>query len=478
MKVQLNQSALNLTRNQLLRQLPDQDSRRQAVDSFQGATVQDMVQQAAQRSAEERPTSAKIARNLGIASTVGAVSTSAVAVFANHSLPVLGATAGLAGLAAAGFWLSSRLTQGHRQGIQQQAEQVAQLAQQHAESLLSVQGDRVTDARFLNDFAFQNPVEIKEVGTARLLERSLTIAGEQPITLRENPDDGEVTMSWGDKTVTIDGTLELPTSAHPQATIATHNGDPDTDNLRVLEYRFDQQGKLRTHALSGVTWDSDGFSYQQNLELGANSETQINADGSVYLRNDCGRNWYGVQLPELPQPPQGQGVPGQLVVPSERNLAMKMTLNVRHAGLPESILTPVVTEPLPARVDFLGVSLHNQDNEVTIEAGDHRQTYSGQVDRKGRVQVNNHFGTLTQTLDGPASTRLEQTVLSGRIEVHHKADSLRASYFSKASGSQEATVKLTAPGAYSVLYEGGEIEMQAPVPAHLYNSPSAKAGES
>lgn len=465
MKVQLNSSALNLTRNQLLRQLPESDPGRQAADSFQGGTVREMVHQATERARSEKPLSAKISQGVGLASTLGAASTAAVALFANHSLPVLGATAGLAGLAAAGFWVGSRLTQSHREGIAAQADQMALLAQQKAETLLSVQGDRVTDARFLNDFAFQNPVEIKESGSANLLERSVTIAGESPVTLRENPAEQEVTMSWADKSVTFPGSLQLPTVDHPHATIAVDNGDPDSDNLSVFQYRFDQQGKMQANALSDVSWDSDGFSYQQNLELGRTSETQINADGTAYIRNDYGRSWYGVQTPELPQPVTGSGVPGKLVVPGERHPALKLTLDVRHGQLPDSVLTPVFVEDLPARVDFHNVSLHNQDNEVTVESGAHRQTFSGNVDDQGRVHISNHFGTLTQTLDN--HVRLEQTVLSGKLQLTHNGGKMSASYQSKNHGYQEATVKESAPGTYTVLYEGGEIEIQAPVPAHL-----------
>lgn len=469
MKVQLNSTALNLTRNQLLRNLPEADGARQAVDSFQGSTVADMVEQAEKRSRSERPLSAKISQGVAIASSLGAASTVAFAAFVNHSLPVVGAAAGLAGLAAAGFWVGSRLTRSHRDGISAQADQLGQLAQQKAETLISVQGDRVSDARFLDDFAFQNPVEIKEAGTAKLLERSVTIAGPQPVTLRENPAQREVTMSWGDKTVTIDGSLQLPTSKRPEAIIAVDNGDPDSENLSVFQYRFDQQGKLHAHALSDVSWDSDGFSYQQNLELGRTHETQINADGSAYVRNNYGKSWYGVQTPELPQPLEGNGTTGRLVIPAERNSDLKLTLHARHGQLPDSVLTPVHIEDLPLQVDFHNVRLHNQDGEVTIEAGDHRQSFRGQVDQQGRVQISNHFGTLTQTLDSPTSTRLEQTVLSGKLKLTHSGDKISASYLSSSNGYQEASAKEVAPGTYSLLYEGGEIEIQAPVPARLFS---------
>ncbi|MCW5872184.1 MAG: hypothetical protein KIS61_33340 [Candidatus Eremiobacteraeota bacterium] len=464
MQIQLNTTALaNLTRNQLLRQLPEAD--RRAVDSFQGGTVRDMVEHANRRATSEKPLAARISQGVGLASTLGAASSAAIALFANHSLPVLGASAGLAGLAAAGFWIGSRLTQSHRKGISAQADQLGQLAQQKAETLLSVQGDRVTDARFLNDFAFQNPVEIKETGSANLLERSVTIAGDRPIVLRENPAEQEVTMSWADRSVTFPGTLSLPTVDQPQAIIAVDNGDPNEDNLSVFQYRFDQQGKMQVHALSDVSWDSDGFSYQQDLELGRTTETQLNADGTAYVRNDYGRSWYGVQTPDLPQPFTGSGVPGKLVIPAERNSDLKLTLDVRHGPLPDSVLTPVFVEDLPARVDFHNVSLHNQDNEVTIEAGAYRQSFPGQVDKQGRVHINNHFGTLTQTLDN--HIRLEQTVLSGKLQLTHKGDKISASYQSKNHGNQEVSAQESAPGTYSLLYEGGEIEIQAPVPAHL-----------
>lgn len=468
MQVQLNQTALNLTRNQLLRELPEADARRQAVDQFEGLTVGDMVDHASKRAALERPLSAQISQKVALASTLGAASGAAYAAFFQHSLPVLGATAGLAGLAAAGFWLSSRLTQNHRENLTAQAEQIGDFARRQAETLLTVQGDRVTDARFLNDFAFQNPQEIKEAGTAQVLERSVTIAGEQPIVLRENPADQEVTMSWGDKTVAINGSLQLPTVERPLATISVDNGDPDEDNLSTFEYRFDQQGKLKANALSDPTWDSDGSPYRQNYELGQNAETQINGDGSAYVRNDYGRSWYGVQTPELPQPLVGDGESGKLRVPSERNSKIFLTLNVRHGPLPDSILTPVVVEKIPARVDFHNVSMHNQDNEVTIEAGDYRQSYPGYVDNKGRLHVDNHFGTLTQTLESPTHIRLEQSVLSGRVEINHQGDQLSASYFSKSTGRQDVTAKETAPGSYSVVYEGGQLDIQAPVPSSLY----------
>lgn len=58
-----------------------------------------------------------------------------------------------------------------------------------------------------------------------------------------------------DKTITISGSLQLPTVDRPLATIAVDNGDPDRDNISTLEYRFDQQGKLKASALSDPgTW--------------------------------------------------------------------------------------------------------------------------------------------------------------------------------------------------------------------------------
>ena len=120
---------------------------------------------------------------------------------------------------------------------------------------------------------------------------------------------------------------------------------------------------------------------------------------------------------------------------------------------------------MPQRVDFRKVALFNQDNEVTVESGDHRQTFPGQVDQQGRVQISNHFGTLTQTLDG--HVRLEQTVLSGRLQITHNGDQISTTYHSNDRGYQEASAKEIERGTYRVLYEGGEIDIQAPVPAAL-----------
>lgn len=91
--------------------------------------------------------------------------------------------------------------------------------------------------------------------------------------------------------------------------------------------------------------------------------------------------------------------------------------------------------------------MHNLDGMVTVEAGEHRQSFPGYVDNKGRLHVDNHLGPLTQTLESPGHIRLEQTVLSGRVELNHQGGKLSASYFSKTTGRQDVTVHEFGAGA-------------------------------
>lgn len=470
MKIQLNPLARDLSRNQVMRELPENDPRREILDGFKGSSVNEMDSDASDRIRYQSGTPASLARTGAGAATVAAVGSVFAAVALGSLLPLAGAVA-LGGLASAAFWGGNKLEKNHREGLEGQRDVLHQVANQKAETLLTVEGDRVINKAFLDDFAFKNPQEINRSGSAELLERKVTVAGNQTVTMVENASAKEVTMSWDDKSVKLPGTLVLPTIDKPEAQIVIDNGDDNIENLSKVVYSFDKDGKFSVGASSDWYSDDVGFSYLDQVTAGKTENSQINQDGTIYIRGGWDHDWYVIKTPELPESPSGKGEPGRLKLPKE-NFKLHLTMPVSHAKeLEPSILSPlkVGKQPLEAEFYFDEDStpyvLKNQDGQLSVERGDYRKTFTGKFDSQGNIEVETPNGKLTQVLENYGAVKLIQTVPSGRLEVtQYSENNTSASHIDKEGEYSTAVVKIKGDGNYEVLYSGGQVNLQAPIP--------------
>lgn len=457
MKVQpifANRSS-EVTRKQMLDHAPNVDG---VFEKYTGSTAGELVSNISQA-----PTYTPVTRGCviggGLTGAAGAVAV-VCALTGPNGLGL--AAAGIAGIAlgAAAIWGGVKLEGQLEERNKALQGSVVEAANTTAAALVTTQDGQITDHLFFDHGAFSNPVEVRQEGTGQVLSREVTITGPKPATLKEDTANQEVTLTVNGQETRFPGHLELPTAESRVAALVHQNGDSNPEALQDTRIEFNQEGQARLGAQSKWFWDDVGFSYLNTAWLGQGT-TQLNEDGSAYLRGGFDPNVYALQPPAglLDQPVNGSSSRVTLGHLSDN---LRLVYGASHGDLNGVALQPVTLSERPVGATLRAATIEWKDGVVETRHGDQVRRFQGTLDEKGELAVATENGELRQDLRSDHLSLELKHPGGSQISIYQSSNGVSCYQLGDYTRRPEAT--LTPEGNFVVTWDGGTMNVEVPVP--------------